>query len=458
MTIAATEIAEAVEAPATPTSSPYEFDESLQSRLLNIMMRDHQFASRTAGLVKPEFFTDEVNATLAAIANEHFERYREPIGFSETFMHEFKAAIAKKKVPPHVVTEFKTRWVAGKFKIPVMDREFLLDKAVSFAKNRAVEEAILKSAELVGKGDYAKIEKIMKEAMLVGENRAAETYEYYAEIENRTQYRKDLAAGIIKKDGITSGCPEFDKYLYHGGWGRKELTIMMAAAKGGKSMSLGDFAKSASLAGHKVIYFTLEVSARIISDRLDASLSDIKIKDIGVTPMKVKEMIEKAAAKAAPIVIEEYPSGTLKVSQVRRALDRYRSRGHTFDLIIVDYGDLMAPEYRNEDLRESLRQIFIDLRGIASEENAALLTATQTNRDGAKHTLAKATDVAEDFNKIRTADLILSINATDEEKARNEARIFFAASRNSEDGFVITIKTDRERMQFLKSVIGRGVP
>src|SRR5690606_12274484 len=122
----------------------------------------------------------------------------------------------------------------------------------------------------------------------------------------------------------------------------------------------------------------------------------------------------------------------------------YRADGIIMDLITVDYADIMAAEYRSDNFIENMRSIYIDLRAIAFEFDAALLTATQTNREGAKKATAKMTDVAEDFNKIRTADIVLGINATEDEKRSNEARLTWAASRNSEDGFSLRIRQDRE--------------
>jgi replicative DNA helicase len=66
------------------------------------------------------------------------------------------------------------------------------------------------------------------------------------------------------------------------------------------------------------------------------------------------------------------------------------------------------------------------------------------------------TDVAEDFNKIRTADVVLSINATDAEKQSNEARIHWVASRNTEDGFSLRIRQERDKLKFLTKVLGRA--
>jgi replicative DNA helicase len=124
-----------------------------------------------------------------------------------------------------------------------------------------------------------------------------------------------------------------------------------------------------------------------------------------------------------------------------------------FDMVVVDYADIMQPDFRTNDAIENSKNIWLGLRAIAFEENLAMLTATQTNREGNKSVVAKATDVAEDFNKIRTADIVISINTTDEERAAGESRLFFAASRNQESGFTIFIKQNLAMMRFITSII-----
>ena len=85
-----------------------------------------------------------------------------------------------------------------------------------------------------------------------------------------------------------------------------------------------------------------------------------------------------------------------------------------------------------------------------------MLTATQTNREGAKSSVARMEHVAEDFNRIRIADLVISINANEEEKKKGVARLFFAASRNQKGDITVYIRQDFERMQFVKEIIDRA--
>jgi replicative DNA helicase len=334
--------------------------------------------------------------------------------------------------------------------------KYVLDKVRDFARHRAMENAIMASVQLLEKGDFAGIDKTMKQALGVGNSITKQAYDYFDEVDNRTQEREDLKSGKIVKRGITTGYREIDTCLYHMGWGRQELSVLMGAAKAGKSMGLGDFTKNAVLAGYNAFYASCEVSHKIISARTDANIADVAVNNLHHDPKLVGQLIKDAQRKTgAKYKMQDFASGTLKVSHLYRIIEDYRADGLIFDLITVDYADIMAAEYRNDKLIDNLREIYIDLRAMAHEFDAALLTATQTNRDGAKAVTAKATDVGDDWNKVRTADVLIGINATDSEKQQGKARLYWAVSRNTEDGFTLEIQQDRSKMKFLTKVLGR---
>jgi replicative DNA helicase len=134
-------------------------------------------------------------------------------------------------------------------------------------------------------------------------------------------------------------------------------------------------------------------------------------------------------------------------------IDRYKAKGVIFDVVVVDYLDIMAPNIRTPDTVENSKSVYTDMRDIALVEGFAMLSATQTNREGFKSTVAKAEHVAEDFNRIRIADLVISINITDEERSKGEARLYFAASRNQESGFTVFIQQDMATMTFNKGIL-----
>lgn len=454
MSYAEMEHADGDSAAELPSATIFDFDQAFQEKIAALALRDTSFLQRCDGLIRPEHFENQAIGAVTATVIDFYKTYRAAPSRA-SLGPLLKEAFEKKRIRKDLKEEV-VEAVKRLLKTDISDREFVEEQVSRFARRQAILTAALDIVEKVEKGDFDSIEKRMREALLVGVNDDALVYDYYERIAERTERRKAIASGTFVPEGITTGSEEFDRYLYHRGWGRKELSVLMGAAKAGKSMSLGEFGKNASLAGYNVIYFTLEVAAKIIADRVDANISDTLMKDLTVTPLDVDRKIKAAQAKAGRLDMIEYPTGTMKPSQVRRFLERAKARGILYDLVIVDYADIMAPEYRTDNGIENSRSIYVDLRGIAHEFNCAMLTATQSNREGAKKTTATMTDVAEDFNRVRIADVFISINATEEERASGEARLYFAAVRNSESGFTLHIQQDRERMKFLTKVIGRS--
>ncbi|PZR92081.1 MAG: DNA helicase [Stutzerimonas stutzeri] len=432
----------------------FEFDPGFQTKIAALFTRDTTFAMKNKDLLKPEYFTNDAAGALVRIVQEHIKVYR-AVPDLKILPTILKDEIAAKRIRPDMIEGIKTT-VRDIVKADLSNPAFVTNKVTEFAKHQAVEQAMMASIGLLEKRDWNKIAELMKHATSIGANGDDDDYDYWEESKNRAQYRRDLRDGKIIRDGITTGYSAIDANLYHMGWGRKELSCMMGAAKAGKSMSLGDFARNANLAGYHVYYDTLEVSRDIIADRLDAANADTLMKELHKRPDDVeKALLRLRTAKTGHFKMREHASGTLKPSVLHRTLERYRADGIIFDLVVVDYADIMASEYRSDSLQENLRTIYIDLRAIAFETNTALLTATQTNRDGAKAHTAKATDVGDDWNKARTVDLMIGIDATDVEKNAGEARLSFLLSRNGESGFGLRIRQDRSKMQFITKILGR---
>ena len=427
----------------------YEFDQSFQAKIASLFTRDNKFALKTRDIISPDYFENEAAAALVRMIQNHIRSYKSIPDF-RLLPTILKAEIDAKRIRTDIIPEISKILKT----CDLTDADYVADEVAKFARHQATERAILRSVDLLEKGQFDKINDIVSKALKVGLVEDGQDYDYFEEIDNRTQIRKDMVAGKIIRDGITTGYSVLDGHLYHYGWGRKELSCIMGAAKAGKSMALCDFTYNAALSGYNTLYVTLEVRAPIIADRMDAALSDFVIRELHKNSDKVRDAVKDAEHRSGKIKIREFGTGTLKPSQLNRMIENYRSDGLIFDLISVDYADIMAAEYRSDRLQDNLREIFIDLRAIAFEHNLAILTATQTNREGAKAATAKATDVGDDFNKVRTVDLLLGINASDEEIKNGKARLYFAASRNTRSGYTLEIEQDRERMKFIKKIIG----
>lgn len=433
----------------------FSFDQDFQSKIAALAIHDPKFVRKTTGLINPEYFEDYSEAFLVNAVSEYYQNYRriprEPSVLAQVLKDAFTKSKTREDLRREVIEKYKILR-----KITLEDCDYVADKVAEFARHQAIQNAYVQSANMLEKGRYEEAQKLMEKAFRTGVAGDFEELDYWNDIDRRKKYRIDKESGLIKPNGISTGIPKMDKLLYHKGWGRKELSVIMGAAKKGKSTGLGHFGVKASSLGYHALYVTLEVAKDIIAERTDANVSGVPINEL--TSTRIVEASEKVLEASdredrGHYKIVEFASGSLSPSMLRRVLEKYRADGIIFDLIIVDYADIMRPDHLTNDAIENSKNVWLGLRAIAFEEDAALLTATQTNRDGFKSDTAKAEHVAEDFNKVRIADLLISINRTDEEREKGEARLFFAASRNQGGEFSIHIKQDMAAMRFVTSVI-----
>lgn len=444
------EVALPVEAEAAPI---YEFDAEFQQKIAALTLRDTHFAQMTDGLIRPEFFENAAFAALVKIATDYYARYKKAPADKVVLAALLKDAIRSKTLPTDLA-RMAIGAVTTLFTTDVADREYVADQCATFARHQATAKAILDSVALIERRDFDQIGIRMRKALDTGVNVQGGAYNYAEMVVARTQDRRDRAAGVRPPTGITTGFTVLDNALYHKGWGRKELSVLMGAAKSGKSMGMISFGINAIANGFRTLYVTLEVSSEIIATRTDANVAERAIGELGLHPNEVEEKVTDFMSRAAPFIIHEFPTGTMRVSDLRRLIEHYKAQGVVFDLVIVDYADLMAPERVTDNVQENSKSVYVNLRGLAMQEGFAVLTATQTNREGSKKAVATMTDIADDINKVRIADILISINISPEEKATNQARLYFAACRNQRSGFTLRVEQNIDQAKFIAKVLG----
>lgn len=450
---------EAIELPAAPAAveetARFEFDAPFQSKIAALCLRDTQFMQRVDGLIMPDHFENAVEAGLVDLANRYYAKYKKSPHDRETLKHLLKKGVIDKTLRRENVAAMIPH-IGALWAVDISDRDFVIDEVATFARHQAVSKAILASVEDLDRRNFDAIQKALQSALSVGALSQNQTYSYGEEIERRTTERLERAAGSGPLTGISTGYPDLDRHFYHKGWGLRELSVLMGGPKAGKTTALINFGVNAAshIKRFNVLYVTLEVSAKIISDRLDANISNHLMFELDKNIHEIDKKVKEWHARAGRFDIIEFATGQMRVSDLRREIEKKKSQGITYDLVIVDYADLMSPERVTDNAIENSKSVYVGLRGLAMTENVAVLTATQTNREGAKAAVAKMDHIAEDFNKVRIADVIISINKTEEERSLNQARLFFAAVRNGPSNFSVRIQQDSDRMRFITEVLG----
>jgi len=429
---------------AAATVPTYEFDAATTTEIVSCLMFDSDFVRRTEGLVLPEYFENDIERIFVSLAMKHNEVYNEAA--SATVWKEiFKEACTKGQIRSDQTRDALSKLLECS-KLVVRSRPWLMDAIASFAKHQAVINGLITSSVAVFKTAdperFVKAQKIMSDAFGVALATQDEDYDYFERIDERTTERKAIMAGGRPKSGITTGIEELDSLLYHQGWGRKELSAFIGGAKASKSFHIYFCCGRACQAGHNVLIVSLENSVKIVASRLDALMSGVGLSDEFKSPYAMEAGVKAQWHKPGMgiLKIRRAPAGTFKPSDLRRMLDEYKTKGIKFDMIGIDYTDLMAPNNFTQSATDNSKSVLVDTRQIADDDDLAILTAFQTNRTGHASAVIKAEQVAEDFNKIRVADIVIGINRTDDEKSEAKARLTFVAARNQPDGYTLWVK------------------
>ena len=436
-----------------PSVAKFSFDEPFQTKISACVLKDSQFNKRVLELIKPEYFERSSEAAIVSAASRYFNKYQTTPTIT-VMMQLLKDDIAAKVIRKDLLDDLKDS-IRELMKEDISDANYVVDQVAQFARHKAMESAALQYVELIERGDYDKAAKVIADAASVSANEGNKPYDFFGdnELDDRERIRNDRLAGVSSGTSISTGIRGLDKRLFHKGWGKGEYYSLMGPPKSGKSIALAYFAKNATMSGHNVLLLPLEMSKEMTAERVDASITGIAMSELENNIMDVKAKIKAAGLKAGKLFIEAYPTGTLTPNMLSRLIQKYKGDGIVFDMVVIDYTDIMIPNVRTDNAIENSKSVCVDIKALAQVENVVILSAFQTNREGIKATTATMSHVSEDINKVRIPDLVISINATDEEKSRGEARLFFAASRNQAGDFTIFVQQSLEAMCFIEKIL-----
>jgi len=311
----------------------------------------------------------------------------------------------------------------------VSDIEYIKDTSLDFCKKQNLKSAMVKSIGLLQSSSFDEISQVINDSLKLGMDND-EGYDYKRDFEERfkPRFRNPSSTGWDLIDDICKG-----------GLGQKELGVVIAPTGAGKSMALVHLGAQALKEGKTVVHYTLELQDTVVASRYDSCLTKIPLQSLPSFKEKIYEEVQNIEGK---LIVKEYPTKTASTQTVRNHLEKLRMRDINVDMIIIDYGDLLRPVRYLKEKRNELESIYEDLRGIASEYECPVWTASQTNRSGLNAEVITMESISEAFNKCFVSDFIFSISRTIDDKAVNGGRLFVAKNRNGPDGLVFPLFMD----------------
>lgn len=268
-------------------------------------------------------------------------------------------------------------------------------------------------------------------------------------------YEDNKNFGIGK---IPSGIPKLDKDTL-GGLPRQGLVVILSGTNVGKSMfciSLGCQALKAKdeagvNQGFKVFHVNLEGNAKSIIFRYYSNLAQIPYERIVKGELSEEELARMNKLKNEfddRFLIKNYAGAFGNTIEAFAAYCKEMYKTFKFDLVIVDYGQLLSTNKEIKEYRLIMAEVFRGLDTISKAFNCCVVSPAQATRDAqakqnpmafgksfaapkdSKAPVMRSNDISEAFEIARVADVIMSLNATDEEKAQNRMRVFLEKQRD----------------------------
>ena len=437
-----------------------------QESLLCLMAFDPKNGRRVRTMVHPDVFDNGVYRRLATKLDKYWQSYNEP---PQEHLIDLVSDVAEgdARYAKDVQRLYESMLEAKEGINP----KYVISQVSGFLREQRLRAGILSAAESLEAGKVSDAEDAMRKSLqgsidvfnpglLLSKVSVEETI--HNEVEAYPTGIKELDA---KNLGPTPS----------------ELHIMLASYGRGKSWFLMHLAKKALAYGKKVLYVTLEMSEKRVAQRFiqafcsvtrrpeevvtcffeEDSLgrfSGFRMKELKNVRSFADEGIERILArkmkmfrKRSPLVIKNFPTGTLTVRELEAYLDSLEaSIGFKPDLLCLDYLKLLKFNDA-KNFRLELDMAAVDLRGLAASREIAVDTVMQVNREWSGKKLIMGQGVSEDWGLMGIVDVALTYNQTEDEHAMNIARLYVDKGRNEADRYSLLISQNYAIGQFALS-------
>jgi KaiC/GvpD/RAD55 family RecA-like ATPase len=383
-----------------------EYTRELQQLFLEMMLQDASSYVRVQNIYNPDNF----DRSLRAVAE-----------FIKTHTDDHKTLPTHEQIRATTGVELKP--------VPELNEghyDWFMTEFEQFTKRQELERAILKAADMLEGGDFAPVEKLIKDAVQISLTKDMGTDYFAAPGERINRY---FNAG----GQVSTGWPQMDRLLY-GGFSRGELNIFAGGSGSGKSLVMMNIALNWVQQGLSGVYITLELSEELTSLRTDAMLTSMSTKDIRkdieTTELKVK-MVGKKSGKYR---VKGLPAQS-NVNDIRSYLKEVQVQtGIKVDFVMVDYLDLVMPvsiKVNPNDQFIKDKYVSEELRNLAKELGILMVTASQLNRSAVEEVEFDHSHIAGGISKINTADNVFGIFTSRAMKERGRYQIQCMKSRSS---------------------------
>ena len=389
-------------------------------------------------LTEPQLFT----RIMGIVDDRHFDReIRDVVKFLISYSNEYQT------MPTVEQIKAETGQVVELLKDIEQHSEWFIDEFETFCRHKAIERAIVNSADLLEEGRYGEVETTIKDAVQIGLTRSLGT-DYFDDPRKRLQHLKD------NNGQITTGWKDLDDKLY-GGINRGEVTIFAGGSGSGKSLFIQNLCLNWVQMGLNVVYVTLELSEELSAMRIDAMVTDRSTRRIFKELDDVELQVRTVGKKSGMLRLKYMPSGST-INDIRSYLKELQIvTGQIVDCVCIDYLDLMIPITKKVapgDLFIKDKYVTEEMRNFSMETQTVLVTASQLNRSAVEEIEFDHSHIAGGISKIQTADNVIGIFTSNAMRERGQYQLQLLKTRSSSGvGSKINLVFDRDSLRISDS-------
>jgi replicative DNA helicase len=286
----------------------------------------------------------------------------------------------------------------------VKDSNEIIEKALIDFKELLKDNVRVENFEIVIRNQLKEINEVLKDPSII----------------------KGIPSGFYELDRLTNG--------FEGG----ELVIIGARPAMGKTAFALNIAYNVAKAGKKVLFFSLEMTKKQLSLRMNSMISEVPLHKI-----KSGMLSENDVEKIANSYIEN--AGVLRkidlVDNISYLHDimKISYSVDNVDLIIIDYLQLIKTKDKYQMRYQELADIVNTLKFLSKDLNVPVIALAQVNREVEKKVDKRPTlaDLRESGDIEATADVVIFLHREGYYKGNNDdntAEVIVAKNRNGENG------------------------
>ena len=211
----------------------------------------------------------------------------------------------------------------------------------------------------------------------------------------------------------------------------KMLALFMAQAGLGKSVFMSNLAVNFLKQNLGVVVISLEMSQDVYAQRFDAHISNKNINKLSENAESAISSIKAFYEKypKASLYLKEYPPRSISSRDIEQYLENLRNAGKTFDVVIVDYLNLVLPNRKTDSMFKDGMAVSEELRAISYKFNCPVISAVQSNTDGMNTADIDMQNVSESRGICHTADFIAALYQVDDDRDKNKINLKLIKNR-----------------------------